>query len=115
MSGLRRDVDGFQVSATTTRRKSSPLDRGPHPVGHDGLNFRTIVARHPGKCRRCGAPINPGDPVRWAPKRGTYHLKDYCGNDDAALESYEEKYGPVDVAPVDHATAVPASITGEVF
>lgn len=59
-------------------------------AGHD---FRTIVAKYPGKCKRCGGPIAVGDPIRWAPRKGSYHYKDYCGSDDAALERAEEVYG----------------------
>ena len=81
--------------ATSTRTRPSA-----NAAGGD-QRFRTIVAKHPGKCRRCGGPIRPGDAIRWAPKRGTYHYKDYCGGeaDELAMARSEEVYGPD--APVD--------------
>lgn len=62
--------------------------------GAEGARFSTIAAKYPGKCRRCGGAINPGDAVRWAPRQGTYHLRDLCGlspdEEAAAVEAMGE-------------------------
>lgn len=47
--------------------------------GAAGARFSTIAAKYPGRCRRCGGAIAAGEPIRWAPGRGTWHLSDRCG------------------------------------
>lgn len=54
-----------------------------------GGSFRTICAKHPGKCRRCDGAITPGMPIRWAPGAGSYHMADQCGQDAADSFSAE--------------------------
>ncbi len=68
------------------------------PSGHGGASYRTIVAKYPGKCRRCGGAITPGEPIRWAPGRGSWHMSDRCGVDDEAAEA---RIDAGDAAPTD--------------
>lgn len=62
------------MTATQTRYRKT-RDGGP-----TGARFSTIAAKYPGKCRRCGGAIEVGSAIRWAPKMGTWHLKDQCGD-----------------------------------
>lgn len=61
--------------ATTQVRHRKTRDGGP-----TGARYSTIVAKYPGKCRRCGGAIEVGTAIRWAPRGGTWHLKDQCGD-----------------------------------
>lgn len=72
----KKDVGVRHKPAQRRRYSNQPGGRitTSNPAG-----FRTIVARHPGTCRRCGGAVVVGTPVRWAPKRGTYHMADQCG------------------------------------
>lgn len=50
------------------------------------MAFQTIVAKHPGKCRRCGEDVKVGATCRWLRGRGVWHLKDDCwGGADEAI------------------------------
>jgi hypothetical protein len=40
--------------------------------------FRTITARFPGTCRRCGQAIDVGERIRYGGRGRTYHLKADC-------------------------------------
>lgn len=40
--------------------------------------FKTITARFPGTCKRCGDPIEVGSKIRWAKRAGSYHLVADC-------------------------------------
>lgn len=41
--------------------------------------FRTLIARYPGTCRRCGQAITPGQSIRWKTGKGnTWHLASEC-------------------------------------
>lgn len=42
------------------------------------MEFKTIVARKEGVCKRCGQPVNVGERIRWAAGRGSYHLASEC-------------------------------------
>src|SRR5687767_13856607 len=85
------------MARTHASRKATQL--GAHKGA--GASFSTIVARFPGKCKRCGGVISAGQAIRWAPKRGSWHLKDQCGSDLEAMVAYEEKYGD-DQGPGEH-------------
>ena len=108
------------MTRARVRHGRSSLDRGPAPVGADGLGFRTIAAQYAGRCRRCGGPIRVGDAVRWAPKRGTWHVAAVCGADvDELATAGRAEHEPIEAVipggPLDLSAPVPASIVGEVF
>jgi hypothetical protein len=40
--------------------------------------FRTITAKYPGTCRRCGGSIQVGECIRYGGYGRTYHFADKC-------------------------------------
>ncbi len=42
------------------------------------MNFRTLVARRADTCRSCNGAIRPGQKIRWAKGRGSYHMSNEC-------------------------------------
>lgn len=52
------------------------------------MAFKTITARFPGTCRRCGGDIDVGERIRYGGRGRTYHFAGACGNDTPREERY---------------------------
>ena len=70
--------------------------------------FRTLIARYPGQCRRCGQAITPGQTIRWkAGKGNTWHLAADCPAKNAALADPGPNPYPADEQAIGRPDVVP--------
>src|SRR5580765_5181176 len=61
------------------------------------MAFRTITARFPGTCRRCGNSIAAGTRIRFGGRGLTYHLSAECGTQQAEDAPLFQAVGVLDV------------------
>lgn len=49
--------------------------------------FRTITAKYPGSCKRCGGSIYPGDSIRYGGPGRLYHFAATCAGSQATRDA----------------------------
>ncbi len=53
------------------------------------MAFKTLTAKFPGTCRRCGEAFPKGATIRWSKGAGSYHLAAECGATSGATVTPE--------------------------